>query len=156
MIPNKSLWRQNAEFLAELQRRYSAGLYPGNRFGSPLQSWCRWKGIGCTNTRFAYNRLFFGRFSGKRRVADLPENWGFWRFFLEFWVNSWVFEQFCLILDKNHKIFIKIVRYFWKICQNIEFLAKNSWVLSFWGLSFSFFHLEFLSECPKKKPGLNT
>ena len=40
---------------------------------------------------------------------------------------------------------------FWKICRNFEFWEKNSWVLRFFSLSFSFFHLEFLSERPKKK-----
>ena len=94
--------------------------------------------------------LFFGRFSGKCRVVDLPEIWGFWRFYLEFWVNFWVFEQICLILDKICYIWLEIFSNFWKICRNFEFWAKNSWVLSFLSLSFSFFHLEFFGECPKK------
>ena len=34
------------------------------------------------------NQAFFGRFSGKCRVVDLPEICSFWRFYLEFWVNS--------------------------------------------------------------------
>ena len=39
---------------------------------------------------------------------------------------------------------------FWKNCRNFESWAKISWVLSFLSLSFRFFHLEFMSECPKK------
>ena len=74
---------------------------------------------------------FFWTFFRLWRIVDLPEIWGFWRFYLEFWVNSWVFDKFCLILDKNCYIWLKTYLNFWKICWNFEFCAKNSWVLSF-------------------------
>ena len=99
---------------------------------------------------------FFWTFFRLLRIVDLPEIWGFWRFYLEFWVNSWVFDKFCLILDKNSYIWLKIFLNFWKFCRKFEFLAKNSWLLSFLSLSLSFFHLEFLIECPKKNPGLDS
>jgi len=60
---------------------------------------------------------------------------------------AWFFRQKCCV-------WIKIFWYFWKNCRNFEFLAKNCWVLSFLSLSFSFFNLEFFSECPKKEPAL--
>ena len=53
--------------------------------------------------------LFFGRFSGNCWVVDLPEILGFWRFYLEFWVNSWGFGKFCPILDKNRYIWLEIL-----------------------------------------------
>ena len=90
-----------------------------------------------------YHRLFFWTFSRLWRMVDLPEILGFWRFYLEFWVKSWVFDKFFMILDKNVHIWLKIFLKIWKSCRNFEFLAKNSWVLSFFSLSFSFFHLEF-------------
>ena len=62
---------------------------------------------------------------------DLPEIWGFWRFYLEFLVNSWVFEQF--LSDLVPKL---IYVFGWKsssiskkFCQNFEFWAKKSRVL---------------------------
>ena len=81
--------------------------------------------------------LFIGRFS---------EIWGFWRFYLEFWVNFWVFEQFCLILDK--------------ICYMVKYLLLKKlpessvlgekflsfWVFLAWLLVFSFWVLEQMSK----------
>ena len=46
-------------------------------------------------------QAFLDEFSSERRVADLPENRGFFRIFLEMWLFFLVFEQFCMILDKK-------------------------------------------------------
>ena len=90
------------------------------------------------NKEVSLLRLFFAQFSGKRRVADLPENWGFCRFSNDFLVNSWVFEKFCMILEKNHyiltwasyvsKIIAGILSFWHKI---LEFSLFWAWVLVF-------------------------
>ena len=99
-----------------------------------------------TQINCAYTRLFSGRFSGKWRVVDLPEIWGFWRFYLEFWVNVWVFEQFCLILDKICYIWIKIFLNFWKICQNFGQKILEFWVFGAWVWVFSPWVFERMSK----------
>ena len=76
-------------------------------------------------------QAFFGPISNKCRVVDLPENWGFWKFPLYFWGNSWLYQQFCMVLDQNSKILQKIFIYFRKSCRNFESLEKNSWVIVF-------------------------
>ena len=91
-------------------------------------------------------RLFVWTFFRLWRIVDLPEIWGFWRFYLEFWVNSWVFDEFCLILDKNRYIWLRIFLNFWKkLVLGEKFLS-----LEFLSLCLGFSHLKFLSECPIK------
>ena len=87
--------------------------------------------VGYWLSIFTSNPGFFGPISNKCRVVDLPENWGFWKFPLYFWGNSWLYQQFCMVLDQNSKILQKIFIYFRKSCRNFESLEKNSWVIVF-------------------------
>ena len=56
---------------------------------------------------------FIGRFSGKWRVVDLPEIWGFWRFNLEFWAHMWR-SRTDASRQKNHDAF------FFYLCADVR------------------------------------
>ena len=86
-----------------------------------------------------YSQKYFGRYSGEWRVVDLPEIW--WVLEILPW-DLGKFLNLCMILDKNSYIWFIVLSKIWKMCPNFEFWATNSWALSF-----SFFHLEFLSKC---------
>jgi len=83
------------------------------------------------------------------KIVDLPEIWDFWRFYLEFWINSWVFDIFSLILDNNLLCVVKNLLRFLTNLTEFWVLDKKYWVFSFFRWSFSFFTLSLWANVQK-------
>ena len=147
MVNGEITWRTKVSKLKTIVK--ITGLMCGGKMGDQgKRKLKKYWGLMCSHA-------FFGQFSsGKWRVVDLPEIWVFfWDFTLRFGKINEFLNNFCLILDKNHYIWLKIFIYFWKICRNFEFWVKNYWVSSFLSLSFSILQLEFLMNV-QKMPGV--